>query len=154
KTLGKRRLSRSYDSRTWGLTPVNLRAIAQPRSPIGRIASVTLCATASTACVRQLPPAATPDAIAPAVAATTPVASGNGRLVVDVVESPTPVQRVWMQADPVNSGPGTTTYRFREQTSLLCPSTPCVTDVPTGNVLLGFPVVGDPDTIETELVHI
>src|SRR5437868_2571648 len=60
---------------------------------------VALLAAGSTvACVRQLPPAPTPPAVAPPIQATTPPPSGQGRLVVDVVDGPTPVQRIDMES--------------------------------------------------------
>jgi hypothetical protein len=99
------------------------------------------------ACVKQLPPAPIPPATPPPIAQT-PVAEGSGRLVVDVVDGPTTVQRVRMQPTKLEHG-----FRFVEVPEVLCASTPCVTDVPTGNLLLGFPVIGRGD-MEVELVHI
>jgi len=58
-----------------------------------------------------------------------------------------------MSATPVAAG-GHTTYELHEAPTLLCAVTPCVTNLPVGNVLLGFPVIGDDDKQEVELVHI
>lgn len=82
-----------------------------------------------------------------------PPPGGHGRLVVDVVEGPVRVQRVQMKATPVDRG-SRVTYRFEEASEVLCAASPCVTDLPAGNILLGFPVIGDPDAMETELVHV
>ena len=106
------------------------------------------------ACVKQLPPANTPEAIAPPVASTAPPVSGRGRLVVDVVEGPTTVHQVRMQSQPVDAGNGRVSFRFVEAPEVLCSASPCVADIPFGNVLLGFPVVGDRDALEIELVHV
>jgi len=57
-----------------------------------------------------------------------------------------------MVAAPIDTG-GHLLYRFGEAPAVLCPATPCVHDLPVGNVLLGFPVIGS-DALEVELVHI
>lgn len=114
---------------------------------------LTIAALGS-ACVKHLPPAPTPDALVPRVQASAPLAAGQGRLVLDVVEGPAPVQQVRMSAMPIPVQDGHTTYELHEAPGILCAVTPCVTDLPVGNVLLGFPVIGDPDKLEVELVHI
>jgi hypothetical protein len=111
-------------------------------------------AALSAACVKHLPPAPTPEAIVPRVEAGTPLAAGQGRLVLDVVEGPAPVQQVRMTAEPVATQGGHTAYDLHEAPGILCAVTPCATNLPVGNVLLGFPVIGDPDATEVELVHI
>jgi hypothetical protein len=83
-----------------------------------------------------------------------PPAAGTGRLVVDVVDGPAPVQRVRMDPEPVTTAKGRTAYRFDEKPDNLCPAAPCITDLSPQNILLGFPVIGDPDSLETEMVHI
>lgn len=105
------------------------------------------------ACVKQLPPAPTPAAVAPPVQAPTPPAEGHGRLIIDVVDAPVAVQRIRMESKPVERE-GHTAYRFFESPSVLCPRVPCVTDVPAGNLLLGFPELGDRGETEVELVHV
>jgi hypothetical protein len=118
-----------------------------------RITHVLLIASLPAACVKTLPPAPTPEPVAPALpAATAPLAAGQGRLVVDVVEGPTPVQRIRMTPQPINDGKRTR-YRFEETPETLCMRSPCATDVAPGNVLLAFPVVGR-DATEVELVHV
>jgi len=109
---------------------------------------------AAGACVKQLPPAPTPAATMPTMPAGPPPAPGMGRLVVDVVDGPAPVQRTSMVPQPTTNPSGRTTYRFEPATDSLCAAAPCVTDLATGNVLLAFPVIGDPDALETELVHV
>jgi hypothetical protein len=101
-------------------------------------------------CVKRLPPAPPPPAMVPpgiAAEQVAPPASG-GRLIVDVVDGPTPVQRIRMDARPIARG-----FQFVETPEALCPVSPCVKELPPGNVLLGFPVIGD-DATEVELVNI
>jgi hypothetical protein len=45
-------------------------------------------------------------------------------------------------------------FRFVETTEVLCAATPCVAELPRGNVLLGFPVLGNPGALDVELVHV
>jgi hypothetical protein len=116
-------------------------------------ALVALAASTSAACVRRLPPAPTPQPVFPRIDAAAPPA-GSARLVVDVVEGPTRVLRIRMTPEPSDNGQGRRSFRFVEATEVLCDATPCVADGPAGNVLLGFPVLGDPGATETELVHI
>ena len=108
----------------------------------------------STGCVRQLPPRPVPDVIVPSTNTTSEPEAGKGRLVIDVVDGPTPVQRVQMQAEPFDDGQGRTRFRFYEAPEPLCAASPCVVDLTPGNVLLGFPVTGDDRSMDVELVHI
>ncbi|MBA3456389.1 MAG: hypothetical protein H0T42_25045 [Deltaproteobacteria bacterium] len=94
-----------------------------------------------------------PQAIAPQVETSPVPPNGYGRLVVDVVEGPTPVQQIRMESQPVVNGRGRTSYKFTEQPVVLCSVSPCAVDVPAGNVLLGFPVIGK-DGMEVELVNV
>lgn len=77
-----------------------------------------------------------------------------GRLLVDVTDGPVRVQRVNMTSRPIDAGQGRTVYRFTEEPVTLCAVSPCATDVSTGNLLLGFPVIGKPNSLEVELVHV
>jgi hypothetical protein len=115
----------------------------------------SLCIAASlAACVKQLPPASPPPLLVPAVALPAdPPAAGVGRILIDVVEGPAPVRRVHMTPQPVTAPDGRTVYEFVEEPQQLCATTPCVAEVPSGNVLLGFPVIGNA-AIESELVHV
>ena len=64
------------------------------------------------------------------------------------------MQRVQMEAKPIDHGDGRVSYAFNEAPAPLCTAAPCVTDVPAGsNVLLGFPVLGK-NAQEVELVHV
>jgi hypothetical protein len=111
-------------------------------------------ASALGACVRQLPPAPTPPAVVPQVQAGAPPATGHSRMIVDVVEGPAPVQRIQMAPKQIDNGKGRVSYAFNEEPQPLCPTSPCVADVPAGtNLLLGFPVMGK-DAYEVELVHV
>ncbi len=112
-----------------------------------------LTAAFAPACVKRLPPAPPPQPFAPAIDTSTPPASGNGRLVVDVVEGTTRVRRIRMQAEPVDRGEGRVSYQLFESPEILCEATPCVVDVPPGNILLGFPVIGK-RSLEVQLVHV
>jgi hypothetical protein len=90
--------------------------------------------------------------VVPRIDAAAP--SGDGaRLVVDVVEGSAPVHRVHMKPEQTDNGQGGVSFRFVEAPELLC-ATPCVADLPRGNLLLGFPVLGDPSALEVELVHV
>ena len=109
---------------------------------------------ASTGCVRQLPPRPVPDVIVPSMNTTSEPAAGKGRLVIDVVDGPTPVQRVNMQAEPFEDDQGRTRFRFYEAPEPLCATSPCAVDLTPGNVLLGFPVTGNDHSMEVELVHV
>lgn len=105
-------------------------------------------------CNRQLPPAPTPKAVAPDVAPAAPRAEGEGQLIIDVVDGPTQVQRIRMQATSVTDEQGRTRYEFIESPEILCAATPCVVNLPVGNVVLGFPVVSSPGSMDVELVHV
>jgi hypothetical protein len=120
-----------------------INRIAQP---MGGLAAISVLGAA---CVRQLPAAPIPEPVAPALATTSaPPAEGMGRIVVDVVDGPTPVHRVHMRAIPMG-----THFRFSEAPEPICPASPCVAEVPSGNVLLGFPIIGR-SSLEVELVHV
>lgn len=119
--------------------------------PVGGLAAV---AVLSAACVRQLPTAPTPAPVAPPVATSAPApADGMGRLVVDIVDGPIPVHRVHMRPRAVAGDDGRVRFRFSEAPEPLCPAAPCVAEIPSGNILLGFPVIGK-STLEVELVHV
>jgi hypothetical protein len=123
-----------------------ITVISRFAQPVGGLAAV---AVFSAACVRQLPAAPIPEPVAPAVAtASPPPAEGMGRIVVDVVDGPTPVHRVHMQAIPMG-----THFRFSEAPEPICPASPCIAEIPSGNVLLGFPIIGK-SSLEVELVHV
>jgi hypothetical protein len=85
---------------------------------------------------------------------TPPTPEGHGRLVIDVVDGPTAVQQVRMASEERLNGQGRPRYAFYETFEELCPTTPCVADLPLGNVLLGFPVLGDSGETEVELVYV
>jgi hypothetical protein len=52
------------------------------------------------------------------------------------------------------AGPEPEEWWFSRSYEALCEATPCVTEVPRGNVLLAFPVAGDSGRLENELVHV
>ena len=106
------------------------------------------------ACVKQLPPAPMPQPVVPPMQPAPPPPEGQARLVVDVVDGPAPVQRVVMTPHQVDIGRGRQSYRFSENPEPFCTPSPCAVDVPNGNLLLGFPVIGDRDAMEVELVHV
>jgi hypothetical protein len=108
----------------------------------------------STGCVRQLPPRPAPDVVVPSTNTTSEPDPGKGRLVIDVVDGPTPIQRVHMNAAPFEDDQGRTRFRFHEAPEPLCATSPCVVDLTPGNLLLGFPVAGDDHALDVELVHI
>jgi hypothetical protein len=126
-----------------------------PRNTVTGFAALAqpLCAVLlATACVKQLPAAPPPQAVVPPSAASAaPPAAGQSRLVVDVAEGSTPVQRVFM--DPHRTSTVKPGWRFEERPEVLCAASPCIVDLPPGNVLLGFPVIGNSAT-EVELVNV
>ena len=101
-------------------------------------------------CVSELPPRPVPPAVVPPMQPAPPPPEGQARLVVDVVDGPTPVSRVRMAPQQL----GAQRYRFEEAMEPLCSPSPCAVDLPFGNVLLGFPRIGQPGTTEVELVHV
>ena len=106
-------------------------------------------------CVTRLPPPPPPPAVVPQVIQNAPPpAAGQGRLVVDVVDGPAPVQRLGMDPQAIQTSKGRPAVRFFETPRVLCPASPCVTEMAPGNVLLGFPVIGDNDSTEVELVNV
>ena len=105
-------------------------------------------------CNRQLAPAPTPRTTSPELRAAPPAAAGQGQLVIDVVDGPTPVQRIYMKPTPVSDGQGQTRFEFMESPELLCAATPCLVSLPVGNVVLGFPVRGGTGAMDVELVHV
>lgn len=125
------------------------------RARRARIVAAALAAgvAGGPACVKQLPPAPTPQAVAPAIATPAP-AEGQGSLVVDVTDGPTPVQRVHMGSQAITDAQGRVSYRLFEQPQEMCPASPCVVAMPPGNIMLGFPVIGDRGALEVELVHV
>lgn len=116
-------------------------------------ARLALPIVALAACVKQLPPAPTPQPVAPAVRAPAPPAAGQGRVIVDVVDGPTPVYRVDMPSEPIEDADGRVRFRFGEREVLACEASPCALDLPLGNAVLGFPVIGK-RSLEIELVHV
>jgi hypothetical protein len=109
-----------------------------------------VAAVSNLACTINLPPAPTPERIPPPIGGSEPVAEGEGRLVVDVVEGPTRISRGHVRSEPLDDG---RVSLFFDDSEVLCEASPCVVDLPHGNVLLQFPVVGRPRT-EGELVYI
>lgn len=120
---------------------------------VGAVAALAVGAASLPGCVRQLPAAPTPAAVAPAVATPAP-APGQGTLIVDVTDGPAPVQRVHLGSQPITDAQGRVSYRLFEQPQEMCPASPCVVAMPPGNVMLGFPVIGDRGALEVELVHV
>ena len=102
-------------------------------------------------CVRQLPAAPVPPAVVPPMQPAPPPPEGQARLLVDVVDGPTPVQRMQLVANPNGARPG---VHFDEQFEPFCSPSPCAVDLPFGNVLLAFPRIGEPGLNEVEVVHV
>jgi hypothetical protein len=115
--------------------------------------SLLLVAFGSACGTNQLPRAATPDHIVPDVDLATPPPEGHGRLVIDVVQGPTPVEQVRMTPEQFEREDGRTSYEVRESYEDLC-TTPCVLDLHPGNIILGFPVIGDEAGYKIDLVHV
>jgi hypothetical protein len=91
----------------------------------------------------------------PTVRVAGPPAPGMGRLIVDVAEGPVPIYIARMEARQQDNGSRRATFRFFDlPPALACKETPCVIDVPPGNILIGFPVLGCRPAIDYDLVHI
>ena len=123
----------------------------------GSLSSGVVCAVLgvlAAGCNRQLPPAPTPQMVAPAIALETGLAQGEGQLVVDVVDGPTQVMRIRMLPSQVIDSQGRKRYQFNEDAEVLCAATPCVVKQRVGPLVLGFPVLGNPGSMEVELVHV
>jgi len=114
--------------------------------------TLAIFAVLAAGCVKQLPPAAPPAHAVPALSLPALPPPGHGRLVVDVVEGPTSISRMTVAAEAVDRPGRPPVYRFTELAEAGC-LTPCLIDLPVGNVLLGFPVLGKPAP-EVELVHV
>ena len=71
-------------------------------------------------------------------------------------DGPVTVERIQLEPQPANApGEGTIQrWRFEERPEVLCASTPCVVDLPVGNVLLGFPTLGSEELVTRVLVHV
>jgi hypothetical protein len=106
------------------------------------------------ACVNRLPRAPTPEHIVPDVDLATPPPEGHGRLIIDVVDGPTPVEQVLMKPEPIEGDDGRVSYEVRESYEDLCDTTPCVLDLRPGNIILGFPVIGDEAGMKIDLVNV
>lgn len=139
-----RRIMMSFPRNGAPLTLPGFRRFAE------RLCIAVLCLPA---CMKHLPPAPTPPPVAPPLEPAPPPPGGHGRLVLDVIEGPAPVQRITMAATQQTNERGRVSYRLSEVPEVFCARTPCAVDVPVGNVLLGFPVIGK-DSLEVELVHV
>lgn len=106
------------------------------------------------ACTNRLPPAATPERVVPDVDLASPPPQGHGRLVIDVVEGSHRVERVRVKPEEMEGEDGRVTYELRETYEELCDATPCAVDLEPGNLILGFPVIGDEDAVKIDLVHV
>jgi hypothetical protein len=118
------------------------------------VAVALLSAFLVTGCVKHLPPAPTPEPRQPAIALSVPPAEGRGRLVIDVVEGPSLVHRVRMEPRQIDDEQGGTRLWIVELPEPLCTVNQCVVEPPLGNLVLGFPVAGNPGALDLELVHV
>lgn len=112
-------------------------------------------------CTRRLPPSTTPARVMPALQSATPLAPGQGRLIIDVPEGPTAVSQVTLQPVPstdrtnLSGTNGRQRWTFAEELTLVCEQTPCVLDTPPGNIMLSFPVLNQPGEMSLpELLHV
>lgn len=106
------------------------------------------------ACTNRLPAAATPERVVPDVDVASPPPEGHGRLVIDVVEGSHRVERVRMKPEEMQGEDGRVSYELRETYEDVCDATPCVLDLEPGNIILGFPVIGDENAVKIDLVHV
>lgn len=93
------------------------------------------------ACVRQLPPPATPEPVAPQLQAMPPVPEGHGRLIVDVVDGPTEVRRMTTTSVVVGMDKDRPITASSTSSESLCVA-PCAVDLPLGRHVLAFPMHG------------
>jgi hypothetical protein len=106
---------------------------------MSRSAAAIAIVLATTACIHELPPVATPGLAAPPLS-DAPVAPGRGRVYVDVVDGPTDVQVV----KPITVSEELNGETFQSETlevQAAC-TTPCFLDLPLGRHLLDFPIRG------------
>jgi hypothetical protein len=130
---------------------IHRRALLR-RHAIG--AALLLAGFASGCPTTQLPRAATPQHVVPDVDLSAPPPEGYGRLIIDVVEGPSYVQQVRMNPESFEGADGRPSYEIRESYEDLCDTTPCVLDLRPGNIILGFPVIGDEAGLKIDLVHV
>lgn len=94
-------------------------------------------------CTKVLPPVAQPEQVQPQVEANMPAPpQGFGRVVFDVTDGPTEVYAVsseLVRRFTLQHGMRTVS---RTRTDVIC-MTPCATDLPYGQHLIGFPMLGD-----------
>ncbi|MFW6066928.1 MAG: hypothetical protein ACOC97_01215 [Myxococcota bacterium] len=107
-----------------------------------------------TACTRRLPRPPTPERTIPDVDVASSPPEGHGRLVVDVVQGSVPIERVRMKPKAIEGEDGRASYQLHEELEPLCDATPCAVDLRPGNLILGFPVVGDESAVQIDLVHV
>lgn len=133
------------------------------RSNLGSTTLVLLVALAALGCEPRVLPASTlPPATTPGVDTSAPVPEGHGRVVIDIEEGPVPIRQVVLDPQPsgnpvqLGEGPPVQRWRFAERLEPVCAETPCVADLPLGNVLLAFPMAGadDESLFATDLVHV
>lgn len=117
-------------------------------------AGLLLVAFGSACGTTRLPRATPPERTVPDVDLSTAPPEGHGRLVIDVVEGPTSVEQVHMEPEPIEGDDGRVSYEVRETYEDLCDTTPCVLDLRPGNIILGFPVIGDEKAVKIDLVHV
>jgi hypothetical protein len=72
--------------------------------------------------------------------------------VIDVVDGPAAVDRVAIVPEPVTLG-ARQAYDLSGHAEPLCATSPCAVDLPIGNHILRFPLLGR-DAHEVELVHV
>jgi hypothetical protein len=116
-----------------------------------RAVHVVVATALSAGCHQTLPPAYV-EAVAPPIDTSRPAPDGTARLVIDVVNGPTPVEQQHMVPQPHSKDGSRIGYELVAEASPLC-TTPCVVDVPPGNLLLRFPQLGT-DDYEVDLVRV
>lgn len=112
---------------------------------------VVVAAALTVGCHQTLPPVHV-EAVTPPVDTSRPAPDGTARLIIDVVEGPTPVEQQRTVAQPFSKDGSRIGYELVGEGSPLCTS-PCVVDVRPGNLLLRFPQIGT-DDYEVDLVHV
>lgn len=107
----------------------------------GGLAAVAPCLLLLAACVREIPPPATPEAVPPPMGEAPPVPEGHGRLIVDVVDGPTEVRRMSTVSVVVGMDKDREITASTTANESLCVA-PCIVDLPLGRHVLAFPMHG------------
>jgi len=104
-------------------------------------------------CTRRMAPPAEPDPIPPPTQDLPPLAEGQGRVIVDVVDGPTEVHRATTRSIVVGIDKDRPIVVSRRSTEQMCVS-PCAVDLSPGRYTLAFPTPGGSGRFELDVVDV